>query len=92
MSRLLPLVFLVLPFFVFWAYVRFAVGYRERFGRGFYATHWYWVALTALLLFVACFLVQWAWLDHTSSGRYVAPHFEDGRIVPGHFERSGASP
>ena len=85
MSRLLPILFLVLPFVLFWAYVQFAVGYRERYGRGFYATHWYWVALIALLGCAGSFVAIWAWTDH-GSGRYIPPHSENGTIVPGHFE------
>ena len=70
MNRILPFVFLLLPFVVFWGYVQFAAGYRERYGRGFYATHWYWVALAGFLAFIACFLVQWAWFDHITGGEY----------------------
>jgi hypothetical protein len=86
MSRILPLLFLILPFVLFWAYVQFAAGYRERYGRGFYATHWYWVALAGVLGFIGCFIVQWAWFDHQITGRYVPPAYANGKIVPGHFE------
>lgn len=92
MRRFLPLVFLVLPFLVFWGYVHFASGYRERYGRGFYATHWYWVALVAFLLFIGSFLAQWAWFDHVTSGAYVPPAFDNGKIVPGHFEPAKSAP
>ena len=90
MSRLLPFAFLIAPFIVFWAYVRFAAGYRERYGRGFYATHWYWVTLTALLGSAACYLALWAWHDHPGNELYVPPHVVNGTVVPGHFEPAKA--
>jgi len=92
MNRILPFVFLLLPFVLFWAYVQFAAGYRERYGHGFYATHWYWVALAGLLSFIACFLIEWGWFDHTTAGRYVPPAVENGKIVPGHFVPAHEAP
>ena len=92
MNRILPFVFLALPFVLFWGYVQFAAGYRERYGRGFYATHWYWVALAGFLSFIASFLIEWAWFDNTVSGQYVPPTVDNGKIVPGHFEPADKAP
>ncbi len=92
MERLVPLVFLILPFVVFLGYVNFAASYRERYGRGFYATHWYWVALIGVLGFLASYVALWAWRDHVSSGTYIPPHVENGKIVPGRFEPATPAP
>jgi uncharacterized membrane protein YoaK (UPF0700 family) len=80
------LVFFILPFIVFWFYVRFAEGYRRRYGQGFYASHWYWVAFIGLLMFAASLVALWAWGDRSVSGNYIPPHVVNGKVVPGEFK------
>lgn len=86
MRLFLHLFFLLLPFVTFWLYVRFAVSYRERFGHGFYTTHWYWVALVGLLLFGGSFFLLTGDRIYSVDEQYIPPHMEGGKMVPGHFE------
>lgn len=44
-----------------------------------------WLAIGGLLLVIASFLLV-GFFNEGSTGRYVPPHMEGGRAVPGHFE------
>jgi hypothetical protein len=47
---------------------------------------WYWAVLASLLTALGCFLLIGATIEN-NKGRYVPPHMEDGKLVPGRVEK-----
>ena len=46
----------------------------------------YWLLATGLVLMIGSFLIFSAFRGAGTEKTYVPPRYEDGRIVPGHFE------
>lgn len=82
-------VLFALPFALFAAYVLIAHRWR---GLRAPATPWIWLSIIGLLLVIASFLYVGFTDGETTKGIYVAPHWEDGKIIPGHVDTHPAPP
>jgi hypothetical protein len=73
----------LLPFVLYFVYVYLV---RRRSAAKAEPVPWSWLAGAGLLLAVVISAIMLV-LDGAEPGRtYIAPHYEGGKIVPGHFE------
>ncbi len=92
LQYVLPLLLPTVLYLIWWG----TIGRRKATANGGTAVlaqgPWFWlivcgcVLLAGSLIYTA--LVVGVTTDVTSEGHYVPPQLEDGRVVPGHFERS----
>jgi hypothetical protein len=77
---------LILPTGVYLLWIAARVGRREGAGGALTAVPWAWLAAAgAALLAVVLFFVT-VGFGTTQQGDYVAPRWQNGHIIPGHFE------
>jgi len=78
----------LLPFIAYGLYVfatRRARAQEQKEGRAFDEAPWFWLFATGLAFLVASLIAVWFFTGDPAGGSYVAPHVEDGKIVPGKF-------
>lgn len=81
---LFHLVPFLLPFAAYGLYL-FATRRARTKGQAFDEAPWYWLFSTGLALTVASLIALWAFTGDPADGAYVAPHMQDGKVVPGRF-------
>lgn len=90
LQYLVPLLLPTLVYLLWWG----TIGRRRANASGGGTTlaqgPWFWLILAGGIL-LAAVLAYTAFVSGVSTGadtdkQYVAPHLEDGRVVPGHFE------
>jgi hypothetical protein len=55
-------------------------------GEAFDEAPWYWLFSVGLALTGASLIAVWAFTGAPAGGSYVAPHMENGQVVPGKFD------
>ena len=73
-----------LPFIAYGLYIFFTRRARAQ-GATFDEAPWYWLFFIALALTGASLIAVWAFTGAPAGGEYVAPHLENGQVVPGKF-------
>jgi len=88
MSRVLfeILLPLVLPTAVYLAWVRIAGWSQQAEGVRWATLPWVWLAGAGALLLALMLIVVTVGFGDKEKGAYVPPHWENGRIIPGHVE------
>ena len=74
----------VLPFVAYGLYL-FATRRARTRGAAFDEAPWYWLFSVGLALTGASLIAVWAFSGAPADGKYVAPHMENGQVVPGKF-------
>lgn len=85
---LFHLVPFLLPFIAYGLYLyatRRARAQERKEGRVFDEAPWFWLFATGLALLVLSLIAVWFFTGDPAGGSYIAPHVEDGKIVPGKF-------
>ena len=77
---------LVLPTALYLGWMWFAGGTARRGEIGWRALPWPWLAAVGVLLSAIVLFVVMVGFGTSEPGVYVAPHWENGRIIPGHIE------
>jgi hypothetical protein len=77
---------LVLPTALYLLWVRVANRPARGESVGWAALPWLWLAGAGALLLAGVLFVVIAGFGTSTPGRYVAPSWENGRIIPGHIE------
>lgn len=73
----------LLPFAVYYGFFLLS---RRKPGREI--AQWLWLSIAGLILVAASFVWLGLTQGDTTAGRYVPPHMENGKIVPGHVEKT----
>jgi hypothetical protein len=77
----------LLPFALYFLYTR--VARRDDDGKLGHAHPWVWLFIAGLVLAIGGLI--WVGLtDSKNEGVYVPAHVENGKLVPGHYERAPA--
>ena len=84
-QMLLPLI-LPTVLFVGWVAISQARGGSGDILGRFRDGPWFWLVLSGFVLMIAVFAYTGLIRDDHAGGAYVAPHVENGQIVPGHVE------
>ncbi len=74
----------LLPFIAYAIYV-FATRRARAKGAMIDEAPWYWLFSTGLALTGISLIAVWAFTGSPAGGDYVAPHMENGKVVPGKF-------
>ncbi|MBT3532514.1 MAG: hypothetical protein HN478_01470 [Rhodospirillaceae bacterium] len=74
----------LLPFIAYGLYV-FATRRARAQGAAFDEAPWYWLFSVGLALTGASLIAVWAFTGAPAGGEYIAPHMENGTVVPGKF-------
>ena len=77
----------LLPFIAYGLYL-FATRRAREKGQAFDEAPWYWLLAAGLTLMVASLIAVWAFTGDPAGGEYVAPHVQDGKMVPGRFNKA----
>ncbi|MBL6952129.1 MAG: hypothetical protein ISR50_05830 [Alphaproteobacteria bacterium] len=77
----------LLPFIAY-ALFLFATRRAREKGQAFDEAPWLWLFATGLVLMVASLIAVWAFTGDPAGGQYVAPHVQDGKMVPGQFYKA----
>jgi hypothetical protein len=76
---------LVLPSAIYFTWIWIANMVSDRKPRSWAATPWVWLAGAGVVLLAGVLFVVNVHFGTSSSGTYVPPRWENGRVVPGHF-------
>ncbi|MDA1099079.1 MAG: DUF6111 family protein [Proteobacteria bacterium] len=79
---LFHLVPFLLPFIAYGLYL-FATRRARETGQAFDEAPWYWLFCSGLVLMVVSLVAVWASTGEPAGDDYVAPHLQDGEMVPG---------
>ncbi|MBT3330656.1 MAG: hypothetical protein HOK21_12585 [Rhodospirillaceae bacterium] len=74
----------LLPFIAYGLYL-FATRRARQKGQAFDEAPWYWLFASGMLLLVISLVAVWFFSGDPAGGEYVAPHMQDGEMVPGKF-------
>ena len=77
---------LVLPTALYLGWIALVRAPQPRGGMAWAALPWLWLAGTGIVLLALVLFVVTVGFGTTQHGVYVPPRYENGRIVPGHFE------
>ena len=77
---------LILPTGLYLQWITVLGAPRDRAAGASMAVPWAWLAAAGALLLAIVLLVVTVGFGTTQQGSYVAPRWQDGRIVPGHIE------
>lgn len=81
---LFHLVPFLLPFIAYGLYLYATRRAREK-GQAFDEAPWYWLFALGLVLLVVSLIAVWFLTGDPAGGEYMAPHMQDGKLVPGKF-------
>jgi hypothetical protein len=84
---LFHLVPFLLPFIAYGLYL-FATRRAREKGQTFDEGSWYWLFSTGLVLTIISLIAVWAVTGDPAGGDYMAPHVQEGKMVPGRINKA----
>ncbi|MDE0944650.1 MAG: DUF6111 family protein [Alphaproteobacteria bacterium] len=74
----------LVPFIAYGIYLLVTRRARQS-GQAYDEAPWYWLFASGLVLLVISLIAVWFFTGAPAGGEYVAPHMQDGKLVPGKF-------
>jgi hypothetical protein len=83
---------LLLPTVLYLVWLRAVRWSQEGEATSWNALPWVWLAATGAALTALVLFIVTVHFGTTTPGRYVAPHLDNGRVVPGHIDPGHIDP